>query len=55
MHAQMTTWHGNENKHDKVTFQLAVMKQYEIITLRYIGKAWRLCLIYFGAPEDIIL
>ncbi len=26
MHAQLITWYGNyENKHDKVTFQLAVV------------------------------
>ncbi len=34
---------------------LAVMKEYEIITLKYIRKACRVGLIYFGASEDIIL
>ncbi len=34
---------------------LAVVKEYEIIMLKYIGKVHRLYLIYFGAPEDIIL
>ncbi len=34
---------------------IAVMKEYEIITLKYIRKAYMLCLLWFGAPEDIIL
>ncbi len=33
---------------------IAVVKEYEIITLKYIGKAYMLCLLWFGAPEDII-
>ncbi len=34
---------------------IAVMKEYEIITLKYDGKPCRLYLLYFGASEDIIL
>ncbi len=34
---------------------LAVVKEYEIIMLKYNGKACRLDLLYFCAPEDIIL
>ncbi len=34
---------------------LAVMKEYEIITLKYNGKACKLYLLCFCAPEDIIL
>ncbi len=34
---------------------VAIVKEYEIIKLRYIGKTCRLCLIYIGAAEDIIL
>ncbi len=34
---------------------LAVMKEFEIITLKYIRKAYRLCLLCFGAPEDVSL
>ncbi len=31
MHAQLTTWYGNdENKHDKVTFQLAAVDLYSV-------------------------
>ncbi len=33
---------------------IAVVKEYEIITLKYIRKAYMLCLLWFGAPEDII-
>ncbi len=33
---------------------LAVMKEYEIIPLKYIRKACRLCLLCFGPPDDII-
>ncbi len=33
---------------------IAVVKEYEIIMLKYIGKAYMLCLLWFGAPEDII-
>ncbi len=31
----------------------AVMKEYEIITLKYDGNACKLYLLYFGASEDI--
>ncbi len=34
---------------------LAVMKECKIITLKYTGKACRLYLLCFSAPEDIIL
>ncbi len=34
---------------------IAVAKEYEIITLKYDGKTCRLYLLYFGASEDIIL
>ncbi len=34
---------------------IAVMKEYEIITLKYDGKACRLYLLYLGAFKDIIL
>ncbi len=34
---------------------LGVMKEYEIITLKYIEKAYKLCLLCFGAPENIKL
>ncbi len=34
---------------------IAVQKEYEIITLKYNGKACRLYLLGFGAPMDIIL
>ncbi len=33
---------------------IAVVKEYEIITLKYIRKAYMLCLLWFGAPKDII-
>ncbi len=33
----------------------SVVKEYEIITLEYNGKACRLYLLFFCAPEDIIL
>ncbi len=33
---------------------IAVVKEYEIITFKYIGNAYMLCLLWFGAPEDII-
>ncbi len=34
---------------------ITVMKEYEIITLKYDGKACRLYLLYFGVSEDIII
>ncbi len=34
---------------------LAVLKEYEIITLKYKGKACKLYLLCFGAPKDIFL
>ncbi len=34
---------------------IAVVKEYEIITLKYDGKACRLYLLYFGASMNIIL
>ncbi len=34
---------------------MALVKEYEIITLKYIGKACRLYLLLFCAPENIIL
>ncbi len=34
---------------------IALMKEYEIIILKYVGKACKLYLLYFGAFEDIIL
>ncbi len=37
------------------TDDIAVMKEYEIITLKYDGKACRLYLFYCGPSEDIIL
>ncbi len=33
----------------------SVVKEYEIITLKYNGKTCRLYLLYSSAPEDIIL
>ncbi len=33
----------------------AVVKKYEILMLKYIGKACRLYLLCFGVPADIIL
>ncbi len=33
----------------------SVVKEYEIITLKYNGKACRLYLLFFCAPENIIL
>ncbi len=34
---------------------IAVGKEYEIITLKYIEKACRLYLLFYCAPENIIL
>ncbi len=34
---------------------ITVVKEYEIITLKYDGKACRLYLLYFDASKDIIL
>ncbi len=33
----------------------SVVKEYEIITLKYNGRACRLYLLFFCAPADIIL
>ncbi len=33
----------------------SVVKEYEIITLKYSGKVCRLYLLFFCTPEDIIL
>ncbi len=33
----------------------SVMKEYEMISLKYNGRACRLYLLFFCAPEDIIL
>ncbi len=38
----------------KIIEFIAVVKEYEIIMLKYIGKAYMLCLLWFGATEDII-
>ncbi len=37
------------------TGDFAVVNKYEIIMLKYIVKACRLCLLCFGGPDDIIL
>ncbi len=46
VHVSSAVWEGRG---------IAVVIEYEIIKLKYIGNAYMLCLLWFGAPKDIIL
>ncbi len=47
VHVSSAVWGGGGH--------IAVVKEYEIITLQYIGNTYMLCFVWFGAPEDIII